>query len=159
MKSRAVASAKCWAYHLRQHARQVVDELQRQQRDREIDRLRRQLQRIAVDLRQLNGGKRRHLTAQRAAQLIARRRQIDTGVKCAFHRAETLHCIIDDAIEQERRRVELVRARPPHAQQSAIEQDGCSSAVGGRHGAGGTPNIWRWQPLGFSLLEPLRQRR
>ena len=122
------------AADLRQHARQIVDELKGERGNREIERFRLQRQRLGLAIRQIDPRQLTDAPGQRVADLIARRADIGRVVEFPQHRLQPLRHILGDAIEQERRRPDAQGARLPGAQQGAVEQDRRGIRVRGHAG-------------------------
>ena len=90
------------AADLRQHAGQIVDELERERRDGEIERFRLQRQRFGWV--EIDAPDRLEAIRDRLSQQFARRPDIGDIGKIPHHRLQPLFHILPDAIEQERRR-------------------------------------------------------
>src|SRR6185437_15250372 len=116
------------AADLRQHPRQVIDELKCQSGDHKVERLRLERQdflRIRIDMLQTA-----ETLAQRPAQQFTRRPDIGHVGKTPQYRAQALVNVVGHAIEQEGLRPELPRTALPPLQQRAIEQDGSGIRTG-----------------------------
>jgi hypothetical protein len=71
---------------------------------------------------------------QSVADLIARRADIGSIFEFPQHRLQAFRHVLGDAIEQEGRGPSAHRARPPGAQQSAVEKDRSGSWVRSNEG-------------------------
>ena len=123
---------------LRQHAGQVVDELQSERGDHEIERLRRQRQRLGFHVRQIDAREAFDAAGQRVADLIADCADIGGVLEFAQHRAQPFRHVLGDAVEQESRGLPAPRAILSRPQQRAVEQDRRDARVQG-HVWFGTP--------------------
>ena len=120
---------------MHEHARQIVDELQRQRRNDEIESGGRERQRllvgddeapcISVFVRTLrvgchDGADRRH-AGERPAQNVGRGAEIERAIEPPQHGGEPLGEIGGGAIEQKRFRTSRRGTAPARTQQMAIE--------------------------------------
>jgi hypothetical protein len=106
---------------LRQHTRQVIDELQRKRGDNEIERGGCQRQRLCIGHRQRRRAQLPDIARERGTHLISRRAEIDPVVKFAQHRLLPLRHVLRNTVEQECRHP-ASRHGLPIAQQGTIEQ-------------------------------------
>ena len=128
------------AAHLHERAGQIVDELQRQRRDHEVERILPQRQRFRVgdDLPIVIVGGRAGVrrtrdrddvrnqvgAVQPTAHRIGGRGEIDRQLEAAQHRGQPVAQILGRAVDQKRRRPELFRAAQIAAKRGAVEHDG-----------------------------------
>jgi hypothetical protein len=115
------------AADLREHAGQIVDELEGQRGDHEIERLRRQTERFR--LAEADRIDRSDTPAQGVPEPVTRRPEIGRRRKAARYRLQTVRHVCGDTLEQERRRPRAPGARQPRGEQCAIEQVGSGGRV------------------------------
>ena len=102
-------------------------------------------------------------------QPLARRPDVGGIGEFALHRRKSLRHVLAHAIEQERRRPELLRARLPPRQQRAVEQDGrvsvrghggwyAAATLSGNRAACSRASLDGWRPdTAHPALAPLRR--
>ena len=111
------------AADLRQHARQVVDELKGERRNRKIELFRTQRQRLGLAIRQIDPRQWTEASGERAAELVAGGADVGGALEFPQHRLQPFRRILGNSIQQERCGPAAQGTTLPGPQQGAVEKD------------------------------------